>query len=252
VLGDGRNARPGAVRAQGRRNADAAHRACRRRATKSMVRDVGVAARRRHAPCEAAKVLGRVSVRSAPMIGGLRRLRAVRALPAARPRRAGAPWSGAAEVETVRIEHRQAPVCVDCSRRPFVVDAATPNHAVTSVRAREQGRPLGRAQASEAHHHRCAADGTVGQCVSRGARRVTTARARSPPSHWDLGRAPLARAGAPAPAFPGPFDRSPPVAHFVRRRARPRGLPLPAPGGGHVRREVTNDQGPALLHALVP
>ena len=49
----------------------------------------GAAARRLHARCSAAKVRSTGYVRSAPMIHRPRRLRAVRALPSARPRRTG-------------------------------------------------------------------------------------------------------------------------------------------------------------------
>jgi hypothetical protein len=90
------NARPGAVLPQGRRNADAAHfRACRRRARKSIVRGGGVAARRRHAKCEAAKVLCCVSVRSAPMIGTSPTPARGEGPPVRAPPAGGAAWSGA-------------------------------------------------------------------------------------------------------------------------------------------------------------
>ena len=168
-------------------------RACQRRATEVPVRRWRPRARRCHAPCTPAHALTNGSVRSAPMMVRLRRLRAAEGPPLlARPdgRHCMVRRGGVDDERTSRAvdAHRSLPM-FDAdglhlgSARPW-------RSRPPGARGREGPD---RAQASETSDHRCAADGYASQYLGRFARCVTTARGNPDVTYHRLRRALSAR-----------------------------------------------------------
>ncbi len=204
----------------------------------------GVAARRCHAQCEAADVLTTVSVRSAPIIGCLRRLRAGEGPPVRAPPGVRCRLMMKSEASNHRI------MDASCFRRfPLI----------SPVRRNTQSRPSGRASrggSSAARRrrrrtdHLCAADGHGRKYFSRAALWVTTARARSVTPEREASRATLAPTEVPRPLRFGARSTG-------RRRLRIRpspstaeGPPRPAPGGGHAAGDMTNHRAPRKRRVL--